>query len=714
MPFCAACRWEYLGSPRYCRECGRPIYRNVAAAPEWPSEAAPAWLYGRPGAALIFAAGVLGGVAFLLPGLATTQASLTSFPLDEAWVRLVYARALATEAQLAFNPGPPEAAVSSLLWVGLLAFLIKTLGALNLSVVALAKGLSLLGGGAAAMLTGRLGERLSGSAAAGFLAGLLVAIDPGFGFASASGIETSLFAALALGACLAFAQDRRLLAGALVALATMTRFEGVILALLLGIAALMTFVHRLRDPDAAQPRLTARSGLIGAAVVVPAVLGFVLWGVLDGTDQDGIWPRALYLGVSTLSAAALLDLFGLWRGYLGSSVWALVGPGPIAALPLLALGAWWLGRLAPRLAAPIVLFPLLLALGAAAIVDASAPWGFEQRRLIDPARPFLALLLVLGMRMLWELGQSWRSLRPAVAPGRARLVAVVATAVTLLPLAGLMPLWSRLPNEYATAARGLSETYFALARYARDVLPAESLIVALEPGTLRYVSRHPVADARGLHTRGLVQSSTLESIAHARAEYAALPRQPLFESWPAATLVREFAPLGVGLPAVGLYKIGPAPPASPRDTLNALPTEALRRLDYLDVGSEAAERTHAYQVIDPRGTTRLTLRLTPQRVVDDDGRAFVTGEILELAADPGRDLIVARRFESGSAVMAVTVDGQPAGEWRPRPTKYAIAEDTFRIPGGLVRGPRPKLELRLVAGSAARSLSFGYWSFADR
>ena len=717
MPFCANCRWQHDGSPRFCRECGRPIYRNVGArvAPEWPPKALPEWIAGRRATGLLFLAGFLGGTAFLLPGIATSQAALTGFPLDEAWVRLVYARALASEAQLAFNPGPPEAAVSSLLWVGLMAFLMKTIGALNLSVVAFAKGVSLLAGGAAAALAGRLGARLSGSALGGFAAGLLVALDPGFGFASASGVETSLFAALALGACLAFADGRRLLAGALLTLATLTRFEGVILALLMGAAMLLPLALGFRDRLARRELPTGRDFLIGLAVVLPAAFGFLLWGLMDGTEQDGVWPRALYLAVTSFTAPGLPDLVGLWRGYFAPSVWALVGLGPIAALPLLAFGAWWLARLTPGLALPLAVFPLLLALGAGAIVDAPAPWGFEQRRLVDPARPFLALLLVLGLRMLWELGQAWRTLRPAVAPGRARLVAALTTLVALLPLAGMLPLWSRLPGEYTASARGLSETYFALARYARDALPPEALIVAFEPGTLRYVSRRSVADARGLHTRGLVRSSPLEAVADARAEYAALPRLPLFESWPAATLVREFAPPpGLSMPPVGLYKVGPPPPTGPRDALHALPTEALRRLDYLDVGSEAAERAHTYQVFDPRGTTRMTLRVTPQRIVEDDGRAFVGGETFELAAEAGRDLVLARRFEAGAAALTVVVDGQPAGEWRPRPSTYAIAEDAFRVPGGLVRGARVRLDLRLVPGSAPRAISFGYWSFADR
>ena len=178
--------------------------------------------------------------------------------------------------------------------------------------------------------------------------------------------------------------------------------------------------------------------------------------------------------------------------------------------------------------------------------------------------------------------------------------------------------------------------------------------------------------------------------------------------------MQEFAPPpGLG-PPVGLYRVAPGGAPAPRDGLYAFPLEALRRLDYLDVGSEAAERAHAYQIEGPRGTTRVLLRVTAQRAVEDDGRAFTGAESLELAAEPGRDLIVARRFESGPATMLLRIDGQAVGEWRPRAARYAVAEDTFRVPGGMVRRPRVQVRLELLGASAPRAVTFGYWSFVDR
>ncbi|HEY3083207.1 MAG TPA: hypothetical protein VGM69_25220 [Chloroflexota bacterium] len=736
MPFCASCRWEYRGSPRYCRECGRPLFRSALAArpghgapdgglgaepePDWPSAARVAAVAGAP----LLAAGLLGGAVFLAPGLAAAPAALSGLPLDEAWARLVYARSLASEARLAFNPGPPEAAVSSLLWVGLMALLIKTLGALGLSVVALAKGVSLLAGAASVALSGHLARRLAGRALFGLAVGLLVALDPGFGYASASGIETTLFAALALGALLAFLEGRQPLTGGLLALATLTRVEGLLLAGLIGLAALAPLLASWR-PRGTVPRRPAPGDLlIAAALVGPAVAAFWLWGALDGTAQDGYWPRPVYLALTTLAPPSPAALAGLWRGYVTPSVWALSGFGALVALPLLALGTWWLARQWSRIILPIALFPVLAVLGAAAIVEAPAPWGFEQRRLLDATRPFLALLLALGVLALWRLGRAWSAPSPSATPTlrgnqvRRRLAATATVLAVAVPMGGLPALWARLPLEYGRAAAGLNGTYFALALQARQELPPETLIVALEPGTLRYVSRQPVADARGLHTRGLAGLPTLEALGEARAGYAALPRRPLYESWPPATLVQEFAPGPVLGPSpgspLGLYRVAAGGAVSPRDGLFAFPLEPLRRLDYLDVGSEAAERAHAYQIEGARGTTRVALRVTPQHAVEDDGRAFIGAESFEIASEPGRDLIVARRFEAGGATMVVRIDGQVAGEWRPRPLAYALAEDTFRVPSGLVRRPRVQVRLELVPGSAPRGLSFGYWSFVDR
>src|SRR4029079_2835524 len=64
---------------------------------------------------------VLLAVLHLLAAAFFLHACGWGFPLDDAWGHLVYGRALATWQGLAYNPGQPEAGVTSRLWTYLCA-----------------------------------------------------------------------------------------------------------------------------------------------------------------------------------------------------------------------------------------------------------------------------------------------------------------------------------------------------------------------------------------------------------------------------------------------------------------------------------------------------------------------------------------------------------------------------------------------------------------
>src|SRR5439155_9855212 len=148
---------------------------------------------------------------------------------------------------------------------------------------------------------------------------------------------------------------------------------------------------------------------------------------------------------------------------------------------------------------------------------------------------------------------------------------------------------------------------------------------------------------------------------------------------------------------------------------HAFPTEALRRVDYLDVGNEVSERAHAYVAAGLVAAVRRSSRITPDAAVDDDGRRFVESESFELQVEPGRDLILARRYEATApASLRLTVDGQPAGEWTPRAGRYVLAEETVRIPAGLIRRQRVSVAVERAPGQPAGATSFAYWSFVER
>jgi hypothetical protein len=719
VPFCASCGWQYSGSPRFCRECGRPILRRAPPRTELqvvPRVAAPPASPWRQGI-VVGALALLAGIAFLLTGVAASTSSLGALPSDEAWVRLVYARNFAQTAQLEFNTGQREPGVGSVLWVLGMAGLVKTLGALGINVIALAKATSLFAAAAAAVLAGELARKLTGSPAAGLAAGALVALDPTFGFAGVAGVESTLLAALALGACLAVVEQRALATGLVTALAVLASLEGLVLLPFVSLAVLW--------PHAIAVRRGLRPGVpqlreVGMALG-PPLAAVLLWLWIDA-PPDGRLPSEVYVARATKPGLPLPDLAALWHGYFDPWV-GYAGAGTwIVALPAMAVGAYWLVREHGwRAAAPIAFAPLVAIAIAAFLPLPATPWTFSLRRHLDAILPFLAVLLVVGARALWLHGRAlWEARIPASSrrrPTWALPVAGVPIVALALPLGGLAALWQQLPAEYAGSTAYASDTYFTLARYVRDTVPEESLVAAAEPGAIRYVSRRPVADLSGTHTPVLAGRPPLDALAEARAGFAALPRTRLWESVPGATLVREFVPSAgeAAGPRLGLFRLTLGANTSARDGVYAFPTDRLNRIDYLDVANETAEREHIYQVVEGGETLRRTMRINEERSVADDGRSWRGAEAAALRAEPGRDLVVARRFDGfAPGGFHVSVDGQPAGDWWPRPGKYGLAEDSIRIPGRLVRAPRAVVRLELIPGSATQVSSFGYWSFVDQ
>jgi hypothetical protein len=733
VPFCASCGWQYIGEPRFCRECGRPILRRVSGgrALDVPASLARTELRVVDPVAerarqrrdtlrrrvLVGSLALLAGIAFLLTGWASSGAALSSLPADEAWVRLVYARNLAQTAQLEFNTGQREPGVGSVLWVLTMAGLVKTLGAIGLNVIALAKGVSLLAAAAAAILAGELAARLTSSRAAGLAGGVLVALDPTFGFAGVAGVEATLLAALVLGACLAVVERHALAVGLLTALAVLASLEGLVLIPFVAAAVLWPLGRGLRlgaRPDGAALRA------VGLALG-PPLAAMLIWLWIDA-PPNGVLPSEVYVARATKPGLPLPDVAALWHGYFEPSVGHLGAGAWLVAVPAMLIGAYWLAREHGWRAAPAIAFAPLVALGIAAFLPLPRDaWTFALRRHLDATLPFLAVLLVVGVRAVWLHGRELVEARYPVGSRRRPTWALATVAAPLIaaaiPVAGLGSLWQRLPHEYAAAAQVQSDTYFALARHVRDSVAEEALVAAAEPGAIRYVSRRPVADLSGTHTPVLAGRPPLDALVEARAELAALPRTRLWDSAPGATLVREFSPVGGDLvgPRLGLFRLTLGASTSARDGVYAFPTERLTRLDYVDVGNEAAEREHTYQVAETIETLRRTMRVTAERAVADDGRVWRGAEAVALRAEPGRDLVVARRFDGfAPGGFSVSIDGQPFGEWWPRAGAYGLAEDAVRIPGRLVRGPRAVVRLELIGGSAPSAASFGYWSFANQ
>lgn len=178
-------------------------------------------------------------------------------------------------------------------------------------------------------------------------------------------------------------------------------------------------------------------------------------------------------------------------------------------------------------------------------------------------------------------------------------------------------------------------------------------------------------------------------------------------------------------------------------------TEGVRTFDPADKASDVVEllRTHGTQDPKPaepgaRTTTRafelapgesrqlagltgpgsiseLQLRL-PQLVgpvigerLTDDGRAFVGASQFTMAIDPDNTgVVLTRRFDTliGNQRARILVDGQPAGEWAPRPAAGGAWEDqSVELPAELTAGKSEITIRNEFVSSDVDFNEFTYW-----
>jgi hypothetical protein len=190
---------------------------------------------------ILAAAWLAVGARFLAARHPGTDAALRGLPLDDSFIHLVYARALASFQGFAYNPGLPEAGSTSPLWSVLLVPAIWA-GRLGVDPILAAKLVGLAVGFGASLLAARIARRLAGLAA-GLAAGLVVAAEPYVGFTAVSGMEPLLAALLLLLAVDAVLFERPRLAAFALGLAPLARPETLPLA---GAAGLWLLVSSCR------------------------------------------------------------------------------------------------------------------------------------------------------------------------------------------------------------------------------------------------------------------------------------------------------------------------------------------------------------------------------------------------------------------------------------------------------------------------------------
>jgi hypothetical protein len=397
--------------------------------------------------------------AACVAGAAIAAVAYANLRHDDAFITFRYARNIATGQGYVFNPGERVLGATSPLHAVVLAGVYAALGDV-LPSAAVAIGATAVG--AQAWCLFHLLRGLSGPSA---VAVALLCLTGQMGSFPYLALETNTFAALLLGALWAAAQRRASLAGVLAGVATLCRYEGVLLA---GLLAVRLWWRGERGAG----RLLGMAALVSAPWLVFATVYF--GSALPNTlhAKTGITPPLAYLFYQ-LERFLHLPLFAPGHPYLDR---ALSGCA-------IAVGAW---RLRASGCVVVALLPLALAqVGGYALI------GPHRAQHWHMYVPLLAARMTMVVGLLWVLER-------AVARFQLdrRLVTLFAVGYALTAVVA-----------YPHMRRDIVEGYWFLTRHRRyeavadwvnaHVRPQQRFLVT-EIGTLGYHTPHRLIDAHGL------------------------------------------------------------------------------------------------------------------------------------------------------------------------------------------------------------------------
>ena len=408
------------------------------------------------------------GIAILAPVLCWLGAGdrALGFPLDDAWILMVYGRSLAETGVLAYNPDGFAAGCTAPLWAALLAIPHLIFGAGRGAVVG-AYALALLAHLGATAFAADYIRRRTEEPWATFTTGLAVGAAPLLCLGVFSGMEVSLCAALLLGALWASEQRRVGLAATLAALACLTRPEATVATLVLLVAL--------------WPELRARGAKTALWSVSPLAIGGVVAVGLNLLSSGRPLPATFYLK----QESSLLELPArLWVG--ANEILFQSAPLYLGLPMLLLVGIAY----APKPRGRDVL-PLAMGLGFLLAnlytMSPSDPYAFYHQRYLLPAVPLLVVAIVVATH---------RIARGPLA-GRSIPLMHILASFTLLTVALTLPAAS---SKLHSDIRSINSVQVPMGSWLEEHTEPGEWIAASDAGAVRYFSDRPTLDLMGLNT----------------------------------------------------------------------------------------------------------------------------------------------------------------------------------------------------------------------
>jgi hypothetical protein len=618
--------------------------------------------------------------------------------------------------------------MTSPLWATVLGTVWKVTGLFSMSLPATAKVLGVLLGITAAWMAMGIVRRLTGQAALGVAAGIILAVEPTFAFTTVSGMEAPLFASLSLAACWALVSGRLRTAGVLLGLAAVSRPEGFVLVFLAGIS---TVGRRLWQRERLE--LVNREDLKELAqLLLPSVVLGGAWAAYNVTVNGTLYPNTYLAKHQDMGLIPLGNIWNTMRGYF-HNLSMFAGVAAIASGIAVAAGAVVVLRQYRFPGAPLALFPLAMTWAVAANFPLiSGAWNFFTRRYLDAVIPFLVIMFVAGLHAVWRKFLEWRATRAPADPQEAHVfnfgLNVIFATLVVLPFIAFLADWQRLPEDYSWNAKNINEVNVKMAMWVRENTPPEARIAVGDAGgTMRFFGERYVLDLVGLNSHEAIGRPALEVANEARPDYLIAYRSIYFDSWVPGTPVFEVETRRntiLGGNIMRVYRADYSAQAVYAD--QSLPVETdtassgFTVIDRVDTGNVSApfkwsEEAHAYKIEGGGVTVEREFRSTGGGIVKDDARTYSVAEQFTVNSVAGQRLAILKRYDAGTlGRVRVIADGQEAGVWQLPPKDVFFGEDMFIVPPQLITRDKTTLRFEVIPMPGAPSgNSFYYWVLVD-
>lgn len=427
-------------------------------------------------------------IVFVTDRAPGTDAAATGFPLDDAWIHMVYGHSVAHSGLPYYNVGELEAGFTSPLWMIILAIAELISSVLTVSVITTVKIIGVLLAWATTIGIYQLCRKFEVPLLIAFPVAVLAAANPMTAFAQVSGMEIALAGTTIVWGAVAFATNRKLLCGILSGLAYWTRPE-CLLILPLFLAAL--WLSKRTETASERIRLTVFA-------VLPTAIAAAIWSGYCLAVTGHLLPNTFYAKYS--SADSLSGLGTICSEILFTMPAIKVVVGAV----LFVLGVILIAVRRQVLATLLLLVPWVFIAGVAFTRPMPAGSGsyFYWWRYVAPVLPLLFVPLALGTTLITNPAQILASFKPS--QQTAFYLKVISLLLLLICFVEYPSQISTYKATYAWNCQNINEVQVEAGKWVKRSVAKDAAVFSIDAGAIKYFGERKTFDILGLNNHKLL------------------------------------------------------------------------------------------------------------------------------------------------------------------------------------------------------------------